>query len=320
MASSQLSLSASLKKGTSLSHKQAESVSFVKNFLRGRITVPVYAVLVANLYHVYKTMEEEMDEHGKEVMGELYLPEQLARAARLLDDWRFLTSAGEGGVNLAFPPITQSAREYCDRLKSISSASPILLISHAYTRYLGDLSGGQILQRCAKKAMSLPDSGEGSSFYLFPGIPEGAKVFKNTYRRLLDELSLTQAQVNDIVSEANVSFVLNMRIFEELDCLSGVEGASVRPLADALEFGTRWKTEGGDEKCPFGFVSKDGTNPHKKKKEKAVAEEMTAEGHGASRCPWPFVVFHDPKTFAADWQTWACVALAASFAVSTFSR
>jgi heme oxygenase len=301
-------LSESLKKGTAVSHREAESVSFVKNFLRGRITVPVYSILIANLYHVYKAMEDAMDKHP-EAMGALYLPRQLKRADRLLADWRYLTNESEQ----AFPPVTKAAQEYCERLSTISNTNPTLLISHAYTRYLGDLSGGQILQRCAKKAMDLPD-GVGSSFYDFPEIPEGAKVFKNTYRDLLDAMNLSQSQVDDVVGEANVSFVLNMRIFEELDCIMKVPGAKVRPLEDALKFSTLWKGDKGEDKCPFGFT---GPNPHKKKDEAAAAEKAKAKEQPAvaagARCPWPFVVFHDPKTFIKDWQTWVVIGLGASY-------
>ena len=295
-------LAESLKLGTAISHKEAENVSFVKNFLRGKITVPVYAVLIANLYHVYKTMEGEMDRHGKSAMGALYLPTQLQRTARLLADWRFLAAAGPD----TFPPITRCAAEYCERLLSISNTNSTLLISHAYTRYLGDLSGGQILQRCAKKAMDLPDSGQGGTFYDFPEIPEGANKFKNTYRDLLDQLELTTAQVDLIVGEANVSFVLNMRIFEELDCIMGVEGASVRPMEDALKFSTLWKEHGNEEeKCPFGFT---GPSPHKNKKE---VVEVAKEG---GRCPWPFIFAHDPQQGVRDWQTWVLIGVVGAYA------
>lgn len=51
-------------------------------------------------------------------------------------------------------------------MKDIESKSSLLL-SHAYVRYLGDLSGGQYIRRRVAKAYELPDTGEGVRFYIF---------------------------------------------------------------------------------------------------------------------------------------------------------
>merc|ERR1712194_665648 len=61
-----------------------------------------------------------------------------------------------------------------------------------------------------------------------------------TYKALdyqLDQLILGQDKIACMVQEANVAFVLNMRMFEELDVMSGdVPNAKVRPLHEALSF------------------------------------------------------------------------------------
>ena len=41
----------------------------------------------------------------------------------------------------------------------IAKEEPYLLIAHHYTRYLGDLSGGQILKNIAQKALNLDQQG-----------------------------------------------------------------------------------------------------------------------------------------------------------------
>jgi hypothetical protein len=114
-----------------------------------------------------------------------------------------------------------------------------------------------------------------------------------------------------------VSFVLNMRIFEELDCIMNVEGSSVRPLEDALKFSTLWKTaKVGEGECPFGFK---GPNPHgaaAAPKKKEIPSKAAADD--GARCPWPFIFFHDPATGVRDWQTWASVALIGSIAYMKF--
>ena len=45
----ELPLASHLKTGTAAAHKDAESVAFVRAFLKGKISVDVYRQLVANL-------------------------------------------------------------------------------------------------------------------------------------------------------------------------------------------------------------------------------------------------------------------------------
>jgi hypothetical protein len=61
--------------------------------------------------------------------------------------------------------------------------------------------------------------------------------------------------------------------------------------------------EEAEAKCPFGF--KDfGPNPH------AGTLVKERKNDPASRCPWPFVFFHDPLTGMKDWQTWFMIGIA----------
>ena len=58
------------------------------------------------------------------------------------------------------------------------------LIAHAYTRYLGDLSGGQILQRLLARSLELRPSE--LSFYDFPRFSD-LDALKADYRKALDQ-------------------------------------------------------------------------------------------------------------------------------------
>ena len=79
---------------------------------------------------------------------------------------------------------------------------------------MGDLSGGQILKGIAEKALNL--NGEGLNFYEFGKI-DNAKIYKEKYRSILDNLPLTDSQQNAIITEANYAFRLNMYMFEQLE-------------------------------------------------------------------------------------------------------
>ena len=109
---------------------------------------------------------------------------------------------------------SDSAQLYANRIRELGLKDPLLLVAHHYTRYLGDLSGGQILKGIAQKAMNLRE-GEGLHFYEFEQV-EDTKEFKVKYRAALDTLELDQSQIDAIIAEANYAFKLNMYVFDEL--------------------------------------------------------------------------------------------------------
>ena len=204
-------LAEQLRQGTTKSHSMAENVSFVKSFLGGVVSKKSYRILVANLYFIYSAIEEEIlrNKHHPAI-GLIYFPE-LNRKESLEKDLEYYY--GCNWKNLVQP--SEITRMYVERIHNIGKHQPELLISHAYTRYMGDLSGGQILKNIAKKAMNLT-ADQGTEFYVFRKIVN-EKDFKNMYRNALDLIPITDDQVNLVISEANVAFSLNMKMFQELN-------------------------------------------------------------------------------------------------------
>jgi heme oxygenase (biliverdin-producing, ferredoxin) len=204
-------LASKLRIGTKKAHTMAENVGFVKCFLKGVVEKNSYRKLVANLYFVYSAMEEEMErlkEHpivSKINFRELYRQRSLEKdlAYYYGVNWR---------DNIQLSP---AGKAYVERIREISQKEPEMLIAHSYTRYLGDLSGGQILKNIAVTAMNLTDS-NGTAFYEFEDIPD-EKGFKNKYRQTLDELPIDDATGDKIVEEANDAFGMNMKMFQELE-------------------------------------------------------------------------------------------------------
>nr|QVQ56763.1 Heme oxygenase [Erythrocystis saccata] len=204
-------LAQKLREGTTKSHSMAENVSFVKSFLGGLVDKDSYRKLVANLYFIYDAMEEQIDEHKHDVaVNAIYFP-QLYRKESLIQDLHYYY--GNNWLKQIEPsPATQS---YINRIRQISYSSPELLVAHSYTRYIGDLSGGQILKKIAKNTMQLPDN-SGTAFYDFKLIQDEMK-FKSMYRESLNNIPLSQKQIEQIILEANIAFNLNMKMFQELN-------------------------------------------------------------------------------------------------------
>ncbi|CEJ43210.1 Heme oxygenase [Umezakia ovalisporum] len=204
-------LASKLRVGTKKAHTMAENVGFVKCFLKGVVEKNSYRKLVANFYFIYSAMEEEMEKHCQHpIVSKINFP-QLHRKQTLEQDLSYYFGAN-WREQIKLSPAGEA---YVQRIREISQTEPELLIAHSYTRYLGDLSGGQILKNIAVTAMNLSD-GQGTAFYEFTDISD-ERAFKAKYRQSLDELPIDDARVHRVVDEANAAFGMNMKMFEELE-------------------------------------------------------------------------------------------------------
>lgn len=200
-------LAAALRAGTRAAHEAAERSSFVEDLMTGRLDAQAYATLVMQHHAVYTALESAGDRlrasgrDGGLVLDALRrVPAIEADLAALLGaDWR------ERIVTLPATAV------YADRIAQVGDELP-RYAAHAYTRYLGDLSGGQVIKRVLQRDYGLA---EGTSFYDFPEI-DRIKPFKDAYRELLDSLALTAAQRRDAVDEAVTAFRHNQAVFAEL--------------------------------------------------------------------------------------------------------
>jgi heme oxygenase len=219
----QQSLARALKHGTRKEHRAIERVTLVRSFLRGAIERGTYARLLFNLRRVYIQLEAGLTLHrGHPLLGCLYLP-VLFRQRELERDLQALCAHGvpgpashTAGTHGAASGSAATDR-YCRCLAHLTEEDPALLIGHFYTRYLGDLSGGQILRRLLAPVLSLPP-GEGLCFYDFAGYPDTAPL-RDEVRHRLDSLAVDPAGPlgQRLVDEARHAFALNQALFEELD-------------------------------------------------------------------------------------------------------
>ena len=204
-------LAVKLREGTKKSHTMAENVGFIKCFLKGTVEKTSYRKLVANLYFVYSAIEEEMERcKDHPVVSKIYFSE-LNRKQSLESDLAYYY--GSNWREQVKPSV--AAQAYVKRIHEIGQTAPELLVAHSYTRYLGDLSGGQILKGIAVRGMNL-NEGEGTAFYTFDQISD-EKAFKTKYRQVLNDLAVDEATQDRIVDEANDAFGLNMKMFMELE-------------------------------------------------------------------------------------------------------
>lgn len=205
-----IGLALQLDDGTRKSHSVAESTAFVSGFFKGLSTKDSYSNLMTSLYFVYDAMEDEFDKTSESTVKAMDYPELRRLEAAELDMDYFY--GGDWKNKIQPSPAT---KKYVARIREVAQSDPKLLIAHQYSRYLGDLFGGQMMSGMATKSLNL-DEGKGIAFYQFDDINSTGDFITAWYRRL-NELDLTEKEKQDIVDEGNLVFALNIEIFEELE-------------------------------------------------------------------------------------------------------
>ena len=203
-------LALALDDGTRKSHSVAENTAFVTGFFKGIATKQSFAQLVATLYFVYDAMEAAFDESTEPCVQALDYP-VLRRLPALEEDMAYFY--GPRWRESVAP--SAATQKYVARIREVATAAPHLLVAHMYTRYLGDLFGGQMMGGMARKSMRL-EGDQGTAFYQFDGI-KATKPFIEEWYAELNRLELSDAQKQAIVDEGNLVFALNIEVFEELE-------------------------------------------------------------------------------------------------------
>lgn len=206
-----LSLSHRLRAETQRAHRLTESTGFVRSILKGSVDLQSFRNMQAGLFLVYTAMEEEIARNARRPLIRAIDFPELRRTEALRSDLATLY-AGDWRTGLTLTP---ARRRYVERIRWVGEHDPDLLVAHSYTRYLGDLSGGRVVEGIARRALHF-EGREGLRFFHFDGIPN-KKAFKEEFRRRLDAMPLTVHRADALVAESIEVFDLNRAIFEELE-------------------------------------------------------------------------------------------------------
>ncbi|CAG8728901.1 1121_t:CDS:2, partial [Acaulospora colombiana] len=166
------------------------------------------------------------EHHDNPVLKPTYQPTVLARADSLSQDISFLLGTTAWQFHPIYIDLKSSSPapllNYTSRLSTLASSRSTsgLLLAHAYVRYLGDLSGGQIIRKRIAKAYDLSGTGGGVRFYIFPdgngkeAGPKEMKELKDWYRSGMDAGVGDDEELKELlVEEAVQVFKLNQDLF-----------------------------------------------------------------------------------------------------------
>jgi heme oxygenase len=201
--------SEALRERTRGVHQESEGALFMQDLMSGRGCRDDYISLLSQHYFLYEALEQAATWMSDDPVAALFISPKLTRLPAIEADLGFLL--GDDWRDRISP--LPSTVAYTARIREVGRSWPGGFIAHHYTRYLGDLSGGQIIRTLLQRQYGFETNGIG--FYLFADIAK-PKLFKDTYRSQLDAVGWTEEERDRVIGEVALAFRFNTDLFDDL--------------------------------------------------------------------------------------------------------
>lgn len=199
-----------LREATRTLHSEVERAGVMRLLLLGQLECAGYCRLLRNLHAVYVALEAGLMQNASNPALAALRCEPLFRGDALSADLNFLDGPNwPDAIRL-----TEAATQYSNHLTALAGSAPLLLGAHAYVRYLGDLSGGQVLKQVVAKRLRL-QSDHGVQFYDFGSAADVANLAQ-TFRAALNLMADDEASAQALADEACAAFARHRTLFEAL--------------------------------------------------------------------------------------------------------
>lgn len=203
-------LSRELREATAAVHDAAESSGFMTRLLTGEISVAGVADYTAQLWFIYQSLEGAVRRASRDCHLSVFHDSRLERVPALEEDLDILEGPGWRG-RLEMLPATEA---YVGHLETLSETDGLRVLAHHYVRYLGDVSGGQVIARMLARHYGQVGE-EAANFYDFSPLGR-VKPFRDRYREGLDGLVLDAVGRDELLAEAVRAFSFNAAVFDDL--------------------------------------------------------------------------------------------------------
>jgi heme oxygenase len=183
----------------------------MSDLMTGKGTREDYVALVAQHYFLYAALEAAALRFTDDAVAAPFISEHLTRLPALEADLDFLVGPTWRDTITPLP----STERYVERIEEIAEQGWAGgFVAHHYTRYLGDLSGGQAISRVMQRLFGFDTAGV--DFYLFDKIESPAE-FKQNYRDALDAVDWDATERDRVIDEVLAAYQLNTDVFVDLD-------------------------------------------------------------------------------------------------------
>jgi heme oxygenase len=201
--------SQTLRERTRPDHSSSEGAGFMTDLMSGRGSRDDYVALVAQHYFIYAALESAAETMRDDPIARCFIHDDLVRLPALEADLEFLL--GDSWREQIEPLPT--TRRYVSRIDEVAGDWPGGFVAHHYTRYLGDLSGGQIIRTLMQRQFGFETNGVG--FYLFDQIAK-PREFKDRYREQLDAVGWDEHECGRVIDEVALAYRFNTDLFSDL--------------------------------------------------------------------------------------------------------
>lgn len=193
-------------------HGDSEGATIMEDIMRMRASLADYAALTAQHFFMYEALEEAAQLLAQDERYAILHPDELLRADAIVEDLEHLLGA-QWRTKIVAEPATLA---YAARIREVASEGWLPgVIAHHYTRYLGDMSGGQLIAK--RVATQHGFSRAGVAFYDFSELGN-LDEYKQRYRAVLDQLGeeLDAAERARVIEEIKGAYRFNTEVFIDM--------------------------------------------------------------------------------------------------------
>jgi heme oxygenase len=179
------------------------------DLMKGEGTRDDYVALVVQHWFIYEALERTAQQMRNDPVASVFISDKLTRLPALEADLEFLVGPDWRDTIRPLP----TTQRYVDRINEVGATWAGGFVAHHYTRYLGDLSGGQFIGRLMARRFGFETNGIG--FYLFDDIADPS-AFKEVYREQLDSAPWDAEERERVIDEVLLAYRYNTELFDDL--------------------------------------------------------------------------------------------------------
>jgi len=196
-----------MKKETWDEHEASKDSNFAISIMSGELGKEGFIEWQRALYPIYVILEDILKKNRKDPVLHIFDHRKLDRAERIFDDLQKL-----GADPVKNPSPLKTVPPYIAAIEK-ASESPQRLMAYHYTRYMGDMNGGQVIARAMENVCGIDR--EALSCYDFSEIGDGYH-YRKQYKTLLELSPWTEEEREAFIDEAKIAYARNADFFEEL--------------------------------------------------------------------------------------------------------
>jgi len=204
-----------MKKETWDEHEASKDSRFANGIMSGEFGQRGFIEWQRALYPVYVKLEKILQGKRKDPVIHIFDHRKLDRSQRIYND---LVSLGTDPI--LDPSPLKTLPPYIAAIEKASSV-PQRLMAYHYTRYMGDMNGGQVIARAMENICGIDK--EALTCYDFSEIGDGYH-YRKQYKTLLELSPWTEEEREAFIDEAKIAYARNADFFEELYEYLTIEG------------------------------------------------------------------------------------------------